>query len=104
MHPYWVRSIREQCLGAGVPFMFKQWGEWTPTPKAGVKTCLVLPDGRTDYSDFENFTKRRNGWERFGDDASMMFRVGKKRAGRLLDGREWNQTPFVEKGVNHEES
>lgn len=22
----WVRSIRDQCLKAGVPFFFKQWG------------------------------------------------------------------------------
>jgi len=28
MHPDWVRSIRDQCQAAGVPFFFKQWGEW----------------------------------------------------------------------------
>lgn len=26
MNPGWVRSIREQCQAAGVPFFFKQWG------------------------------------------------------------------------------
>lgn len=28
MHPDWARSLRDQCLSAGVPFLFKQWGEW----------------------------------------------------------------------------
>lgn len=26
MDPEWVRSIRNQCVAAGVPFFFKQWG------------------------------------------------------------------------------
>ena len=26
MNPNWVRSIRDQCVSAGVPFFFKQWG------------------------------------------------------------------------------
>jgi protein gp37 len=30
VHPDWVRSIRDQCVAAGVPFFFKQWGEWSP--------------------------------------------------------------------------
>src|SRR5690606_3579157 len=29
-HPDWFRSLREQCAAAGVPFLFKQWGEWAP--------------------------------------------------------------------------
>src|SRR6185437_3945123 len=28
MHPEWARSVRDQCVAAGVPFFFKQWGEW----------------------------------------------------------------------------
>ncbi len=28
MHPDWVRSIREQCRNAGIPFFFKSWGSW----------------------------------------------------------------------------
>jgi protein gp37 len=39
--PEWVRDIREQCIAAGVPFFFKQWGGHTP--KAGGR----LLDGRT---------------------------------------------------------
>lgn len=63
MHPDWARSLRDQCDAAGVPFLFKQWGEWTTaTANMGV-----------------------------GD--GLMSRVGKKAAGRLLDGREWNGVP-----------
>lgn len=28
--PAWFRSLRDQCAAAGVPFHFKQWGEWQP--------------------------------------------------------------------------
>jgi len=28
MNPDWPKDLRDQCIGAGVPFMFKQWGEW----------------------------------------------------------------------------
>lgn len=31
IHKQWVRDIRDQCGEAGVPFLFKQWGEWLPT-------------------------------------------------------------------------
>jgi protein gp37 len=41
MHPDWPRSLRAQCVGAGVPFFFKQWGG--PTPKSGGRKL----DGRT---------------------------------------------------------
>lgn len=29
-NPDWYRSLRDQCAAAGVPFHFKQWGEWQP--------------------------------------------------------------------------
>jgi protein gp37 len=32
MHPDWVRTIRDQCQHSGVPFFFKQHGEWGPAP------------------------------------------------------------------------
>jgi protein gp37 len=66
MHPQWARDIRDQCQAAGVPFFFKQWGEWAPI-----------------YGDVDH-----NSWP--------MKRVGKKAAGRLLDGQEWSQFPVVE--------
>lgn len=77
MHPEWPRSIRDQCQAAGVPFFFKQWGEWGPKPNG-------------DWN-----TKDRH-WFHDGpgeDDGTEVFRVGKRVTGRLLDGREWNEFP-----------
>lgn len=75
MPPDWVRSIRDQCLAAGVPLFFKQWGEFHFLPKA-------LAD-RNKHTDVP-----------VGDGSHhRMFKVGKRSAGRLLDGREWNEMP-----------
>jgi protein gp37 len=60
MHPNWVRSLRDQCIAADVPFFFKGWGEFV-----------------------------------FSDDGSQPIRIGKKRAGNLLDGRAWTETPLT---------
>lgn len=83
MHPDWARSLRDQCQAAGVPFLFKQWGDWLHTPEgfsAMTKERMFLtPDG-----------KRNDGT---GPRSATMSRVGKKAAGRLLDGREWNEFP-----------
>lgn len=65
MHPDWVRWLRDQCQAAGVPFFFKQWGEW----------CY--------------------GCDYYEEDDDVRRRIGKKAAGRLLDGREWNEFPEV---------
>ena len=84
-HPDWARSIRDQCTAACVPFFFKQWGAhaWTPddvvytdAPKWG--TDRGFPIG----THFEHHSSGHTS-----------FRVGKARAGRLLDGREWNEMP-----------
>lgn len=50
-HPDWVRSLRDQCAAAGVPFFFKQWGEWAPGDgdemlREGKKQAGALLDGR----------------------------------------------------------
>ncbi len=71
MHPDWVQAIRDQCVAAGVPFFFKQWGAWWPgDPKR------IYREERIDYSD-----------------GSCAVRVGKKAAGRMLDGQEWSEFP-----------
>lgn len=81
MHPAWVRSLRDQCKRSGVPFLFKQWGEWTPTDASG------RVEGDCDISG--GFRAHRYNWA----DGSRSYRVGKHRAGRLLDGVEYNQFP-----------
>jgi protein gp37 len=76
IHPDWARSLRDQCQEAGVPFFFKQWGEYIHESQT--------PDNMTDY-DPEYFYSKE--WP------PGFARVGKKAAGRLLDGREWNEMP-----------
>lgn len=62
--PDWFRLLRDQCVAAGVPFLFKQWGVWAPHQGDGV--------ARSEHH---------------------MFRVGKKIAGRMLDGRTHTEFP-----------
>lgn len=74
MHVEWARSLRDQCKEAEVPFLFKQWGEWLPMSQFSVSNeggCMKHPfSGNSGY-----------------------LMCGKKKAGRLLDGREWNEFP-----------
>lgn len=79
-HPDWVRSLRDQCQVAGTKFFFKSRGEWLPN--AQEYNCN--PGG----NDFE----QRH--ELVGNVA--MCRTGKKKAGRLLDGRTWDEIPEVQ--------
>lgn len=92
MHPDWARSIRDQCAAAGVPFFFKQWGEWTPGVNVAQQHGIVQTarwfDGRWSFS--KEDLSRSDGHI---DDEPDLYRVGKKRAGRLLDGVEHNAMP-----------
>ena len=87
MHPDWVRSLRDQCQDAAVPFFFKGWGEWQPTLDGNFcwksRRLYLHPDGN-------DVTGIENGWNA---NIANLQRVGKKRAGRLLDGQEWNEVP-----------
>lgn len=73
MHPNWARSLRDQCMASRVPFFFKQWGDWSPSCNTGLhgnerrKQVVLQP--------------------------YVMYRLGKKAAGRMLDGREWDEFP-----------
>lgn len=90
-HPDWFRSLRDQCTAAGVPFHFKQWGEWTPGENVDrVSGKITVADwgvGRWFYRD-EDLSI-----DYHCDDEPTVYRVGKKSAGRLLDGVEWLQVP-----------
>ena len=88
-HPDWFRSVRDQCQAAGVPFFFKQWGEWAEAEGSGV--------GSRDSG--EKLYPGRHDWT----DGTIMIRFGKKRAGRLLDGREWNEFPQTEQSITGEQ-
>ena len=71
MQSAWVRSIRDQCQAAGVPFFFKQWGEWLGGNQDGA---------------------RINGHQELNC-SDKPIKVGKVRAGRYLDGILWDQMP-----------
>lgn len=82
MHPDWVRSVRDQCLAAKVPFFFKQWGEWGQYRRDLVQLGSPLTTAA-------GYSPRQL---QVGTGLPML-RYGKKAAGRLLDGVEWSQFP-----------
>lgn len=96
MHPDWARSLRDQCAAAGVPFMFKQWGEWAP----GENCMLAVTRTETGASwwnnewHFEDFTPRIAA-ELHADDEPDLWKVGKRYTLRKLDGVEHNGFPQV---------
>jgi protein gp37 len=100
MHPDWARALRDQCAAAGVPFFFKQWGEFSPHEiREGGEIVPPMPT----FGSVKNFYRWRDGGFVPVDDredcktafapGQITLRVGKSRAGRLLDGREWNEFP-----------
>lgn len=105
MHPAWARSLRDQCAAAGVPFLFKQWGEWTeedPGETAHKDCAGVLPSGGAMLCS-EGYQPPWDTMERLEqsggvrlDGRTLMFNVGKKRAGRLLDGVQHDGYPEVQ--------
>ena len=102
MHPDWVRQVRDQCAAAGVPFFFKQHGEWIPGRYMQAEGNRALMKPGRDLSGFEHLDVSQNDctpWpiHEFGDGAYAV-RVGKKSAGSLLDGKEWKQFPESDDG------
>jgi protein gp37 len=87
-HPDWFREIRDQCVRAGVPFFFKQYGEWAPF--GGDRTHWVCEAGHWGLIEEATIAKHRR---RCGAATIGMVKLGKKKAGRLLDGREWSEFP-----------
>lgn len=105
MHPRWAKELRDQCAAAGVAFFFKQWGGWKPVCEMDeaesdsmsyprkkshtddsarankYPTTVILPDGSTG--------------EKYLQGAMLTFNIGKKKAGRKLDGKEHTEFPTV---------
>jgi protein gp37 len=75
MHPDWPRALRDQCAAAGVPFFFKQHGEWLWTGDDNGE----IPFARPKLFEFSN--------------GASLYRVGKRRAGSLLDGVQHKEFP-----------
>lgn len=89
MNSQWARDIRDQCVAAGVPYFFKQHGEWGPRDTSETQRAVNINLKST------HFPQRviKPLLTHLFDDGEVMVRVGKKLAGRLLDGEEWNQMP-----------
>lgn len=87
MHPDWARSLRDQCAAAGVPFLFKQWGEWQEGSAGTAATAAVLDDGRVLHDWTLPAMAAADREKRVPTcRPTVMARVGKKAAGRRLDG------------------
>ena len=89
MHPDWVRDIRDRCVEAGVAFFFKQWGAYGPQFDQDGQPLTYLHQGRLETWPEEPPA----GTDR---NAAMLL-VGKKAAGRELDGRTWDEYPNMAK-------
>lgn len=90
-HPDWFRSVRDQCKKANVPFMFKQWGAYVPCYEAVEGWwCRLDTDGNLIRTRLANNTPI----VRCELDDYTWACVGKKKAGRLLDGREHMEMPW----------
>jgi protein gp37 len=76
MHPDWAIALRDECNAARVPFFFKQWGEWLPV---GQDAHEIISYGRHEMHSFSEDVQS--------------YRVGKRDAGRLLDGKEHSGLP-----------
>lgn len=72
MHPDWARSLRDQCQAAEVQYFFKQWGEWAPYDRGQIDSKTLATPCSLD---------------------SPYVRVGTRKAGRVLDGRTWEEVP-----------
>lgn len=100
MHPAWARAVRDECLGADIPFLFKQWGEYVPATIEG--HLGFASHGRpigghfrfcdqsdAPHGDFQLLPTAQL------DEVTVAFRFGKARASRLLDGVLHDAYPAV---------
>jgi protein gp37 len=88
MNPDWALSARDWCQANGVAFHFKQWGEFSYGPI--IKDESFEGGAYVHANVMTSITRATRLDDRVG-----AVHVGKKRAGRLLDGREWNEFPKV---------
>lgn len=93
MHPDWARGLRDQCAGAGVPFLFKQWGEWAPG-ECSSNTLTMRSVMTADWNgDGWSLNKIPGNTEFHIDDEPTLYLAGKRNAVRRLDGVQHDGYP-----------
>jgi protein gp37 len=99
-HPDWFRNLRDDCQRAHIPYFFKQWGNWLPyepyepQPPFWTNQAGDFLDGHTFLPDMEDGEHKK--WSDAGYLGILFNNVGKKAAGRELDGRTHDDMPQVE--------
>lgn len=87
MHPDWARSLRDQTQASNAAFFFKQWGEIVP------ESQITDSNRAAAISWAQRFQTFHNSGLPTSEDGERFFKIGKKNAGRLLDGKEHNEFP-----------
>ena len=103
IHHQWARDVRDQCQEAGVPYFFKQWGEYAPFEAIGAASWSKVVRRSSDRTRRVGVVKNEKGDEMFegrpiqidGRIGASLLRVGTKASGAMLDGREWREFPNV---------
>lgn len=107
MHPDWARATRGFCISNNIKFFFKQWGSWMPVVELyeedidevfeyadkwiadvepnGSIPVMIAPDGKNKKGGWHEYQPCPGSW--------IMAKVGKKAAGRSLDGVVWSEKP-----------
>jgi len=88
MHPQWARAVRDLCVDLGIPFFFKQWGEWVDPSQ---NLCALHTAGVHEY-----ISDQREHSKNCPNEETLLVRIGKKIAGSTLDGRDWKEFPQME--------
>lgn len=113
MEPAWPIALRDQCIAAGVPFFFKQWGNWLPVPirnddsfsggrvyddpRGGSHALVIRAKSTAPFMPGKLWHMGPGdetvGHVRMINDSTVLIECGKKMAGNLLDGKLWEQVP-----------
>lgn len=94
MHPDWARSVRDQCEATGIPFFFKQTGEWLGWQHQWGPFWKSIRGDEVDSHAWPDITgEEPEGWIADLHDDVVYQWVGKKAAGDILDGKRYQQFP-----------
>lgn len=106
MHPDWARKLRDQCVTAGIPFFFKQHGAWAPlgplygdteeADNAHMEAVHLEVIRRRSVAQLERDGNVAAGHQPTDPRTWLMAHVGKKAAGRVLDGHTYDEFPAAD--------